>query len=109
MARGINDEYGAHLDDAEGHDLGEVEVLFANPKSIKVQAADGPVLIPISQLHANSEITGDEGRGERGKLVVTKWLARERGWLDADGEPAVAEKPKGRTWFGMPVPPKEKP
>ena len=40
---------------------------------------DEPVWVPQSQIEAESEIWK---RGDEGDLVVTEWIAGEKGWLD---------------------------
>lgn len=38
---------------------------------------DGKVWVPLSQIHEDSEVYDE---GDEGRLVVSGWLARERGW-----------------------------
>jgi hypothetical protein len=72
----------------EGHELGTAKCIRETPKAIIVVMVDGipfggEEVIPQSQVHDDSEVYGE---GHVGKLVVTSWLAEQRGW-DEDGGP----------------------
>jgi hypothetical protein len=58
----------------------EAKCTRASEKAILVEAADfdEPVWVPVSQVHDDSEVwkVGDEG-----KLVVTQWIAEQKGWV----------------------------
>lgn len=65
----------------------DVVCVGENDKSIRVKSdnEDAPedfhdgntVFIPQSQVSPDSEVYGE---GHKGKLVVSHWLARQRGW-----------------------------
>jgi hypothetical protein len=40
------------------------------------------VWIPFSQIHDDSEIWEDSKKGEKGKIVVSEWIAKKVGWLE---------------------------
>ena len=51
-------------------------------KAILVEDEDGEeVWIPNSQIDDDSEIWEDSEKGEEGKLVISEWLATQKGWL----------------------------
>jgi hypothetical protein len=54
--------------------------LAASGKAILVEAEqfDEPVWVPISQVHDDSEVWKP---GDEGKLVVTEWIAMQKGWV----------------------------
>jgi hypothetical protein len=67
---------------AEESFLIEVTVKRKNPNSLLVEDDSGDeVWIPISQIMFDSEITEDSEPGDTGKLVVSKWIAEDRGWV----------------------------
>jgi len=50
--------------------------------AILVEDEDGEeVWIPNSQIDDDSEIWEDSEKGEEGKLVISEWLATQKGWL----------------------------
>jgi hypothetical protein len=51
-------------------------------KAILVEDEDGnEVWIPNSQIDDDSEIWEDSELKEEGKLVISEWLATQKGWL----------------------------
>lgn len=51
-------------------------------KAILVEDEDGnEVWSPNSQIDDDSEIWEDSEKGEEGKLVISEWLATQKGWL----------------------------
>ena len=65
----------------KGHSLGQARVIKDSGKALLVEAEelDTEEWIPKSQIHDDSEIYED-GQ-EPGELIVSIWLARERGWV----------------------------
>ena len=65
-----------------GHSMGHAECTGETDKSIWVVIDDldteEAVSVPKSQIHDDSEVWK---RDQTGELVVTAWLARERGWV----------------------------
>ena len=65
-----------------GHSMGHAECTGETDKSIWVIIDDldteAAVSVPKSQIHDDSEVWKPDQSGE---LVVTTWLARERGWV----------------------------
>lgn len=55
------------------------EVLKVLDSSILVKCSewDKPQFVPTSQLHEDNDLNDE---GDRGTLIVTMWLAEERGW-----------------------------
>jgi hypothetical protein len=64
----------------KGVSLGQAKVIKDSGKALLVEAdeLDAEEWIPKSQIHEDSEIFED-GQ-EDGELIVSTWLARERGW-----------------------------
>lgn len=54
----------------------------ASGKALLVEAPifDEPEWIPTSQIHDNSEVWDDREGSNEGTLIVSLWLAEERGW-----------------------------
>jgi len=78
MSRTIRDE------DEPGVTLDNAQVLRCTAKAALYDLDGGiEVWIPHSQVHDDSELYYDEQAGEmneeRGKLVVTSWIASEKG------------------------------
>ena len=70
MARG--DEATVRFEDVEAvHDTGQ---------ALKCIIDGEEYWIPHSQIHDNSEVFDAEGNS-RGKLVITEWLARQKGLI----------------------------
>ena len=42
---------------------------------------DDRQVIPYSQIHDDSELWKESDEGERGNLVVKRWLAKKKGWV----------------------------
>lgn len=40
------------------------------------------IFIPESQIDEDSDLHLGSSVGDEGKLIITKWLADKRGWLD---------------------------
>lgn len=55
------------------------ECIEKRDKAILVEAPDfdGPEWIPQSQVHEDSEVYK---LGDKGTLIVSDWLAKQRGW-----------------------------
>ena len=65
----------------EGFDLGFVTVMRKTEKAIQVYSGDyGPVWIPFSQIHDDSDIFDNADDGDKGDMVVTQWFAEQKGW-----------------------------
>ena len=69
---------------AIGQDVGEVIVIAETAKAIKVERTDDDEQswIPKSALDKESEV---EGMGDRGILIIPRWLAEKIGWCDSRG------------------------
>lgn len=70
-------------DDDEGVSLGTVTVVTRTDNAVLVRNSDDEEeWIPFSQVHDDSEIYEDNSQtGETGKLVITEWLAGQKGYL----------------------------
>lgn len=64
----------------EGVTLGDVEYIGEAEKAIFVELEGDEIAIPKSQIHEDSELWGGQQPGVFGELVVTLWLAEQRGW-----------------------------
>lgn len=64
----------------ETHTIEKAEAIGETEASLKVKAPDfaTPQWVPKSQIHDDSEVYKS---GTSGKLVVTQWLAEQRGWV----------------------------
>ena len=59
-----------------------VKLKAKSKAAILVEDEDGEeVWIPNSQIDDDSEIWEDSEKGEEGKLVISEWLATQKGWL----------------------------
>ena len=59
-----------------------VKLKAKSAKAILVEDEDGEeVWIPNSQIDDDSDIWEDSEKGEEGKLVISEWLATQKGWL----------------------------
>lgn len=47
---------------------------------VRARNSDKEIWIPDSQIHDDSEVYMSTKPGDSGKLVVTNWLAEQRGW-----------------------------
>lgn len=63
------------------HSMGQVTVTGSTENGLWVYVDDlgEEVFVPHSQIHDDSEVWEDDT--EPGELVVTVWLAEQRGWL----------------------------
>lgn len=64
-------------------DLGELfevgcDFLVETDKAILINSGDLEVWIPLSQI---SEIHGNTGRGSRGSVVMSAWIAKKKGLI----------------------------
>lgn len=62
--------------------MGHAEVKGSTPSGLWLQIDDlsGPdVFIPYKHIHDDSEVYREDS--EPGELVITEWLAEQRGWL----------------------------
>jgi hypothetical protein len=66
---------------AEGKWQGTVTVLHATEKALKVDYEGEEIWIPYSQVDDDSEIYKKEQVGETGELVISEWLAKEKGLI----------------------------
>lgn len=68
--------------DEEGFVFGHATVVRIGKAAICVRArnSEKDVWVPDSQIHDDSDLHMKSKPGEGGKLVVTKWLAEQRGW-----------------------------
>ena len=57
-----------------------VKCIKSTDKAILVESSEwnGPVWIPQSQVHDDSEVWKE---GDVGSLVVSEWFAEKKGWL----------------------------
>ena len=66
-----------------GHSLGQVEVITITDKALLVKEAGTPGdkgdWYPKSQIHSSSELDEHSLVGETGELVITEWLATQKG------------------------------
>jgi hypothetical protein len=77
MPRGYRDED----EKAEGYAIEDCRGLRLSRSgaAIEVEMDDGTKdWVPLSQIHDDSEVFEPGGSG---RLVVTKWLAEQRGWV----------------------------
>ena len=58
----------------------DVEVLRATDRALLCVIDGAEHWIPQSQIHANSEVY-DDGENARGKLIISEWLAEQRGLI----------------------------
>jgi hypothetical protein len=69
------------VSDCDGVSLGDCEVLAVTDRAILVLTPDfGEEWIPKSQIHDDSELYDGAAVGWFGQMVVSEWLAGERGW-----------------------------
>jgi hypothetical protein len=69
------------------HPLKVETVLAETPKAILVRLVEGEpreVWIPKSQIDDDSEVYSQRSGEFGGKLLISDWLAREKGLLDED-------------------------
>lgn len=61
--------------------LGPATVVRSTDKGLWVHLEDHSTddFVPYSQIHDNSEVYRSDSKP--GELVITEWLANERGWL----------------------------
>ena len=62
----------------------EVEVIRESDsgKALLVKDDEGEEFwVPKSQIHDDSEVFKPAGVNSYGRLIVTEWLAKEKGWL----------------------------
>lgn len=69
----------------------DVEVLDAvvlreSEKAVLIRWPGGEAWVPKGQIRDRSEVKGD---GDRGKLVVSQWIAEQKGMVDARPAPAA--------------------
>ena len=62
--------------DAKNVSEDDAQCLSESPKALLVLIAGREHWVPKSQIHDDSEVYK---RGDRGKLVMSKWIATERG------------------------------
>lgn len=73
--------------DEDGFEVGEVECTKGTGLSLLCKVLESSCTlkegedfwVPLSQVHDDSEVYQ---LGDRGKLIVSNWLADERGWSD---------------------------
>lgn len=71
---------------SEGYEYpNEVEVIRESDsgKALLVKDDEGEEFwVPKSQIHEDSEVYKPSGPNSYGRLIVTQWLANEKGWSD---------------------------
>lgn len=73
------------LKDEDTFEVHDARVLRRTDKALLVEAElfDEEQWVPVSQIHDDSEVWDDrEGRNE-GTLIVSLWIAEQKGWTDA--------------------------
>ena len=67
-------------DEAPGYEIEDAEARKETPKALLVEAPcwGEAQWIPQSQIHPDSEVFE---LGGKGTLVVTMWLAKQKGWV----------------------------
>ncbi len=61
--------------------LGQVTVRAKTDRALLCELPDGEeVWFPLSQIHDDSEIYDSAQIGDTGELVVSEWLARQKGY-----------------------------
>lgn len=76
----------------EPFELGQAKVVHITERALRVEILDGPhaglgadgdepCWIAKSQIHSTSEVNDTTLIDEEGLLVVTKWLAGQKGWV----------------------------
>lgn len=61
--------------------IGDVQSLSESPRAVLVYAKGREHWIPKSQIHDESEVYE---RDQWGDLIITKWIAKERGLWEGD-------------------------
>ena len=69
------------MSDGASYEVGEVTVTSATDKGLWVDRGGEQEFYPFSQIHDDSEIYSAKQKGETGTLIITEWLATERGLL----------------------------
>jgi hypothetical protein len=59
----------------------DVQVLSESPRALLVYLGGKEHWIPKSQIHDDSEVYE---RGQHGAMIITKWIAKERGLWEGD-------------------------
>ena len=59
------------------------QVLSESPRALLVYLDGRELWVPKSQIHADSDVYE---RGQYGRLVISKWIAAERGLWKEEGE-----------------------
>lgn len=65
--------------DAENVVVGPVECIRETNNALLIYASTGEHWIPRSQLHHDSDVYK---RGHTGNITVSKWIAKERGFIN---------------------------
>lgn len=68
-----------HRMDSEGFEVGKVTVTGSTDKGLWVEREGEQEFYPFSQIHDDSEVYSTKQKGETGLLVISQWLATERG------------------------------
>lgn len=66
---------------AEGKWQGTVTVLHATENALKVDYEGEEMWIPLSQIDDDSEIYKKDQVGETGELVISEWMAKQKGLI----------------------------
>ncbi len=66
---------------AEGKWQGTVTVLHATEAALKVDYEGEEMWIPFSQIDDDSEIYKKDQVGETGELVISEWMAKQKGLI----------------------------
>ena len=56
------------------------EIKAETPKAWLLFDGTKEAWVPKSQIESDSEITEDSEEGDEGELVVSDWIASEKGW-----------------------------
>ena len=60
----------------------QVTLKHVHKEALLVEDDEGEeVWIPFTQIHDDSEIWDESKKGEKGKIVVSEWIAKRVGWL----------------------------
>ena len=60
----------------------QVTLKHVHKEALLVEDDEGEeVWIPFTQIHDDSEIWDESKKDEKGKIVVSEWIAKRVGWL----------------------------
>lgn len=64
----------------EGYDA-EATVIHVSPRALLVEIDGEQFWVPHSQIHDESELSQDSSPGDSGTLVMSTWIAEQKGLL----------------------------